>query len=64
VENEFSKIKEHSNKFNKVQGLINYVNEATLIQEHRDQPKGEAVGIDGINKGDYQENLEKNIKKL
>lgn len=64
MENEFSKIREHSNKFNKVQGLINYVNEATLIQEHRLQPKGKAVGIDGITKGKYQENLKKNIKKL
>lgn len=64
MENEFSKIKEHSNKFNKVQGLINYVNEATLIQEHRIQPKGKAVGIDGVTKGKYQENLEENIKNL
>lgn len=64
MENEFSRIREQSNKFKKVQGLINYVNERSLKEEHRLQPKGKAVGIDGITKESYQENLEESLGKL
>ena len=48
----------------RVQSLMKYVNSDTLKESYRKQPKGKAVGIDGITKEEYGENLEENIGNL
>lgn len=43
---------------------MGYVKAETLIKEHQIQPKGKAVGIDGITKEEYGRNLKRNIEQL
>ena len=47
-----------------VQGLMHYVNEQTLMMEHRKQARKKATGIDGVDKTAYDENAEENIREL
>jgi retron-type reverse transcriptase len=64
MENEFEKIAAMAEKHQQVQTLMHYVNQATLIEEHRRQQKGKAVGVDGITKEDYELQLGENIADL
>lgn len=64
VENEFSKTRIQSNKFKRVQGLINYVNADNIKAEHKRQSKNKAVGVDGISKEEYEIKLDENIDEL
>ncbi len=50
--------------FPTVQGLMHYVNEQTLMMEHRKQAGKKAAGIDGVDKAAYEENAEENIREL
>lgn len=43
---------------------MKYVNSDTLKESYNKQPKGKAVGVDGITKEQYGENLEENIESL
>ena len=43
---------------------MQYINEGTLLVQHKIQPSGKAVGIDKVTKEMYQENLCENLKKL
>ena len=47
-----------------VQNLMHYVNEQTLMAEHRKQAKRKATGVDGVDKTAYDENAEENIREL
>lgn len=40
------------------------INEELLLECHKELDKKKAVGIDGISKEEYSENLEKNLKLL
>ena len=40
------------------------INEEMLKSCHRDMDGKKAVGIDGVTKADYEENLEENLKNL
>ena len=40
------------------------INEEMLKSCHRDMDGKKAVGIDGVTKADYEENLEENLKDL
>lgn len=51
-------------KYGKVNSLMQYINEGTLLVQHKMQPSGKAVGIDKVTKEMYQENLYENLKKL
>ena len=51
-------------KYGKVNSLMQYINEGTLLVQHKIQPSGKAVGIDKVTKEMYQENLCENLKKL
>lgn len=51
-------------KYGKVNSLMQYINEGTLLVQHKIQPSGKAVGIDKVTKEMYQENLYENLKKL
>jgi group II intron reverse transcriptase/maturase len=62
--NEYLKIAEQVKKFKTVQNLMHYVNKETLYNQHKLQMKKKAVGIDGINKTEYEKDLNENIESL
>ena len=64
MEPETKGIRYQSATFPTVQGLMHYVNEQTLMMEHRKQARKKATGIDGVNKTAYDENAEENIREL
>lgn len=64
MENEKREITRIALKYEKVQNLMKYVNENTLKEMYKRQPKNKAVGIDGMTKEMYAEHLEDNIDKL
>ena len=64
MENEKREITRIALKYEKVQNLVKYVNENTLKEMYKRQPKNKAVGIDGMTKEMYGEHLEDNIDKL
>lgn len=64
MEPETKGIRYQSATFPTVQGLMHYVNEQTLMQEHRKQARKKATGIDGVDKTAYDENAEENIREL
>ncbi len=57
-------IRYQSATFPTVQGLMHYVNEQTLMKEHRKQARKKATGVDGVDKMAYDENAEENIREL
>lgn len=64
MEPETKGIRYQSATFPTVQGLMHYVNEQTLMMEHRKQARKKATGIDGVDKMAYDENAEENIREL
>ena len=64
MEPETKGIRYQSATFPTVQGLMHYVNEQTLMEEHRKQARKKATGIDGVDKTAYDENAEENIREL
>lgn len=64
MDNDFSKIAKQLKEHKTVQGIMKYVNEETIIKQHRKQEKNKATGIDGVSKEDYEENLNENVKEL
>lgn len=62
--NDFSKIAIQLQKHKTVQGIMKYVNQEALIEQHKKQEKNKATGIDSVNKMDYGENLKKNTEEL
>ena len=40
---------------------MHYVNEQSLMEEHRKQNKKKATGIDGVDKAEYDRNAKENI---
>ena len=51
-------------KYGKVNSLMQYINEKTLLKYHKLQPKGKATGVDNVTKEMYEENLYENLEKL
>lgn len=64
MEKEKAEIARLVEKYGRIQSLMKYVNSDILKESYRKQPKGKAVGIDGITKEEYGENLEENIGNL
>ncbi len=64
MENAYSEIAKQANKHKRVQTLMHYVNKGNLREEHNQQKKGKATGVDGVNKERYGENLEENLENL
>ena len=64
MEPETKGIRYQSATFPTVQGLMHYVNEQTLMEEHRKQARKKATGIDGVDKTAYDENAEENKREL
>ena len=61
---EYERIAQQAKKHERVQTLMHNVNKQNLTEEHRQQQKGKATGIDGVGKEVYGENLEANIDDL
>lgn len=57
-------ISNQQSKYGKVNSLMQYINERTLLTQHILQPKDKAYGVDKVTKEMYEENLYDNIKKL
>ena len=64
MEQETKGIRYQSEHFPTVQGLMHCVNEQTLMEEHRKQSRKKATGVDGVDKAQYDENAEENIRQL
>lgn len=64
MENEKAEIAELAAKYGRVQSLMRYVNKETLTRSYSRQPKGRAVGVDGVTKEAYGENLNENLDDL
>lgn len=64
METKIQDIRIMSKKYPRIETLINRVNYETLLAEHNRQSNSKAVGVDGISKADYQENLEENLNNL
>ena len=64
MEQETKGIRYQSERFPTVQGLMHCVNEQSLLEEHRKQSRRKARGVDGVNKAQYDENAEENIRQL
>ena len=60
----YERIAQQAEKHGRLQTLMHYVNKQNLIEEHRQQQKGKATGIDGVGKEAYGEDLETNIDEL
>lgn len=64
MENEKAEIAGLAAKYGRVQSLMRYVNKETLAKSYSRQPKGKAVGVDGVTKEAYGENLNENLDDL
>ena len=53
MENEKAEIASLVERYGRVQSLMKYVNSDTLKESYNKQPKGKAVGVDGITKEQY-----------
>lgn len=64
MENEKAEIAKYAEKYGRVQSLMQYVNKKTLTESCGKQPKGKAVGVDGVTKENYEQNLNENLDDL
>lgn len=64
MEQEQKGISYQSKKYAKLETLINRVNEESLKNAHKEQGRRKAVGVDGVTKGEYGENLEANVREI
>ena len=64
MEQEAKGIRYQSEHFPTVQGIMHCVNEQSLLEEHRRQSRRKATGVDGVDKAQYDENAEENIRQL
>ena len=64
MEKEYSEIRRQLVKYRNVQSLMQYINEETLKSKHQELKGNKATGIDKVTKGEYEINLDKNIRNL
>jgi retron-type reverse transcriptase len=64
VEHELKDIRYQSRTYERLETLMNRVNEETLKEEHRKQVRKKATGVDGMTKDEYGEKLEENVAAL
>jgi group II intron reverse transcriptase/maturase len=64
MENEKAEIARLAEKYGRVQSLMQYANKKTLAESYAKQLKNKAVGVDGVTKEEYGENLDENITSL
>lgn len=61
---ELKEVRELSQKYPRLETLINRVNKESLRAVHQKQMAGKATGIDGVTKSEYDQNLEENLDGL
>ena len=59
-----AEIRRRSAVYSKVQNLMHYVDENSLLEEHKKQKRKKATGVDGVDKASYDEQAEGNIRSL
>jgi group II intron reverse transcriptase/maturase len=64
MEHPQSRIAILANKHDKLQTLMQYVNEENLRNAHKNQKSKKASGVDNVSKEDYDKNLDDNIDNL
>lgn len=64
MEKEKAEIAQLAEKYGRVESLMQYVNAKTLAESYARQAKGKAVGVDGITKEEYGEELNRNLEDL
>lgn len=64
MEMKLDRITEIANKYQRVQTLMHMINKEALINEHCNQQRNKASGIDKVTKDIYNSDLEKNVEKL
>ncbi len=64
MEKEKAEIAELAAKYGRVQSLMRYVNKEALAKSYSCQLRGKAVGVDGVTKETYGENLNENLDDL
>ena len=64
MENNLTKITELSKRHKKVQSIMCYINENTLLNQHHKQESKKASGIDGVTKTEYGKSLQENLSGL
>lgn len=64
MEQETKGIRYQAEHFLTVQGIMHCVNAQSLMEEHRRQSRRKATGVDGVDKVQYDENAEENIRQL
>ena len=64
MEKDYSEIRRQLQKYGNVQSLMQYVNETTLIDKHRQLDGNKATGVDKVTKRNYEQHLEENIQNL
>jgi len=64
MEKEKTEIASLVERYGKVQSLMKYINKDTLKESYEKQPKGKAVGVDGVTKEEYGEELDENLETL
>ena len=64
MEKEKAEIAQLAEKYGRVESLMQYVNAKTLAESYTRQPKGKAVGVDGVTKEEYGEKLGVNLEDL
>ena len=64
MEKEKAETAELAAKYGRVQSLMRYVNKEALAKSYSCQLRGKAVGVDGVTKETYGENLSENLDDL
>ena len=64
VGKELKEISYQSKTYAKLETLMNRVSKESLKIEHQNQVRKKAVGVDGVNKMAYEENLDENLSDL
>jgi retron-type reverse transcriptase len=64
MEHELKGIRYQSRTHRKLETLMNRVNEEAIKEEHRKQSGKKATGVDGVTKGEYSAELDKNVADL
>lgn len=64
MENEFDDITRLFGKYGKIENIMRYVNEETLLKVHESQCENKAIGIDNVTKDKYNYNIEENLAEL
>ncbi|MBR4741427.1 MAG: group II intron reverse transcriptase/maturase [Desulfovibrio sp.] len=64
METDMTGIRLQLEKYGKVQGIMSLVNEETLKEVHKRQPRNKAKGVDEEDKTSYDDNLEENLANL